>query len=130
MEESRYLRELNLCKGETKILKRAKGIEKQYRLACTNCDITIAYRPVPPNVATKYLYVLPKSVSETKGGKRQRIQENSGEIPATSAPKDIGICAQADGDDGSISKNAVIVGSLGDQDNASSRETCRDESSS
>jgi hypothetical protein len=87
VEESRYLRELNLCKGETKILKRTKGIEKQYRLSCTNCDIAIAYRPVPPSVPTKYLYVLKGSVSPTKGGsKRQRSEEQPEKLGAAPLP--------------------------------------------
>jgi hypothetical protein len=82
VEESRYIKELNLCKGEVKLIKRTKGVEKQYRLNCTNCDIAIAYRPVPPELATKYLYVLQDAVSATKVSKRPRTEEQSKEEEA------------------------------------------------
>ena len=46
VDEVKYLRNVNVVKGELKLVKREKGIEKQYPLNCTLCDVTVAYRCV------------------------------------------------------------------------------------
>ena len=49
------------------MIKREKGMEKQYRLNCTSCNVAVAYRPAPAGQPTKYLYVLPDAVA-LRGG--------------------------------------------------------------
>jgi hypothetical protein len=64
IDEAKQLRDLRVCKGESKMIKRPKGKEKQYRLNCTACDVCLGYRPVPLDTPTKYLYVLSGAVSD------------------------------------------------------------------
>ena len=39
---------------------REKGIEKQFRYNCELCDVCVAYRPVPYEQDSKYVYVFPE----------------------------------------------------------------------
>lgn len=49
-------------KGGTKLLKREKGVEKQFRYNCELCNVCVAYRPVPYEEDSKYIYVFPEAV--------------------------------------------------------------------
>ena len=40
------------------MIRREKGIEKQFRLNCTSCNVSIAYRPTPPSTPSTYLYII------------------------------------------------------------------------
>eukprot|EP00270_Netrium_digitus_P013258 TRINITY_DN4379_c0_g1_i2.p2 TRINITY_DN4379_c0_g1~~TRINITY_DN4379_c0_g1_i2.p2 ORF type:complete len:126 (+),score=26.29 TRINITY_DN4379_c0_g1_i2:101-478(+) len=53
---------LMCVKGGTKLLKREKGLEKQFRYNCELCDVCVAYRPVPYEKETKYIYIFPEGV--------------------------------------------------------------------
>lgn len=44
IEEAKFLRNVNLVKGDLNSIRREKGIEKQYTLKCTLCDTVVAYR--------------------------------------------------------------------------------------
>ena len=44
VNEAKYLRALNVVKKDPIIIKRPKGKERQYPLACTLCDDVVAYR--------------------------------------------------------------------------------------
>jgi hypothetical protein len=57
VDEVKYLKSVNVVKGELKLVKREKGIEKQYPLNCTLCDVTVAYRSAPPVAASSRLGV-------------------------------------------------------------------------
>ena len=39
---------------------REKGVERQFRYNCELCDICIAYRPVPYEEESKFIYVFPQ----------------------------------------------------------------------
>jgi ribosomal protein L37AE/L43A len=54
--------------GPCKMIKKEKGIEKQYSHICPSCEIRIAYRPVEGLASTpkcKYLYLYENSLKNT-----------------------------------------------------------------
>lgn len=53
----------NMTNGEVKAIKRDKGVEKQYRINCSNCGNPIAYRPVEWSQPTKFMYVYDRAVT-------------------------------------------------------------------
>ncbi|CAI6007290.1 unnamed protein product [Closterium sp. NIES-65] len=55
-------------KGGQKLLKREKGVERQFRYNCELCDACIAYRPVPYDQDCKYIYLFPEALTESKPG--------------------------------------------------------------
>ncbi|GBG46512.1 hypothetical protein CBR_g79910 [Chara braunii] len=65
VEVGKDLCSLVCAKGGTKLLKRDKGVEKQYRYNCELCDLCVGYRPVPYEMATKYIYIFPEAVKAT-----------------------------------------------------------------
>ena len=70
VDEEKYLKYVDLEeKAEPKLIKREKGLERQYELCCKQCKLPIAYRPVPLAQASKFLYVLPDSVCWSKAAK-------------------------------------------------------------
>ena len=44
VNEEKYLKSVNVVKGDAKVIKREKGLETQYPLSCPLCDVMIAYR--------------------------------------------------------------------------------------
>ena len=48
---------LNTKEGETKLLRREKGYERQYRFNCWNCDVQVGYRCEPEKEA-RLTYIL------------------------------------------------------------------------
>lgn len=79
IEEDRVLRELWACKAPCKLVRRAKGIERQWPLLCSGCDVPIAYRPVPLSQTTRAMFVLPGALvtadvsGKPPGAARRRI---------------------------------------------------------
>eukprot|EP00897_Mesotaenium_endlicherianum_P000314 jgi/Mesen1/10283/ME000079S09703 len=59
---------LACAKGGSKLLQREKGVEKQFRYNCELCDSCVAYKPVPYEQDSKYLYVFPEAVVAKKSG--------------------------------------------------------------
>ncbi|CAI5517063.1 unnamed protein product [Closterium sp. Naga37s-1] len=55
-------------KGGQKLLKREKGVERQFRYNCELCDACMAYRPVPYEQDSKYIYLFPEALTESKPG--------------------------------------------------------------
>ncbi|CAI5474381.1 unnamed protein product [Closterium sp. Yama58-4] len=56
-------------KGGQKLLKREKGVERQFRYNCELCDACIAYRPVPYEQDCKYIYLFPEVSAGMSGSK-------------------------------------------------------------
>lgn len=54
MSVQKHLFKRMLEPGEFKKIKREKGVEKQYRLACKECGLMVCYKPVPLDEDTKY----------------------------------------------------------------------------
>jgi hypothetical protein len=64
VEEAVYLRHLELVPAPApKLLRREKGMERQFMLCCRGCGLEVAYRPVPLETPTRYMYVLKDAVS-------------------------------------------------------------------
>lgn len=74
VQEDTLLYNLSVCRGESVAIRRAKGIERQWRLLCTQCELPLAYRPVPLDQKTKYLYVMADAVKMVI--KRKRSEED------------------------------------------------------
>ena len=67
LEEAVYLRELAVSRVAPRDVHRpGKGVERQFPLHCPSCDIPIAYRPVPLETPTRFLYILPNALTATK----------------------------------------------------------------
>ncbi|GJP29470.1 hypothetical protein CLOM_g16660 [Closterium sp. NIES-68] len=47
---------------------REKGVERQFRYNCELCDACIAYRPVPYDQDSKFIYLFPEALTESKPG--------------------------------------------------------------
>ena len=62
LNEAKLLRDFRLCRGETKLIRREKGVERQHRFNCANCEIFVAYRPKPRSEPSKFLYIVPGGV--------------------------------------------------------------------
>jgi hypothetical protein len=57
---------LDMAKGESKAIKREKGIEKQYWLNCMQCDSVLAYRSTPFGRAAKFIYLHEAAVRDDR----------------------------------------------------------------
>ena len=57
------------------LIKREKGTERQYRLACRSCAAVIAYRSVPQPTAGMFLYVDPAAVRETPPTQQEMLEQ-------------------------------------------------------
>ncbi|ORX93073.1 hypothetical protein K493DRAFT_176342, partial [Basidiobolus meristosporus CBS 931.73] len=56
---------VNVKRGETVMLKRPNGYEKQYRLLCPRCQVIVAYE-ANPNPSGEYTYILDGAISATQ----------------------------------------------------------------
>eukprot|EP00850_Spirogloea_muscicola_P020166 SM000208S06336 [mRNA] locus=s208:97784:98951:+ [translate_table: standard] len=54
---------LACAKGAIKLLKREKGIERQFRYNCELCDVCVGYRSTPFEDEAKIIYVFPEAVA-------------------------------------------------------------------
>jgi len=64
VDEAKFLKHSDMLPlgGEPKLIKRAGGIERRFELVCPTCRLPVAYRPVPLEAPTQYLYVRPDAV--------------------------------------------------------------------
>jgi hypothetical protein len=79
LETAKYLTEMSLAKGEEKAIRRAGGVEKQYRLVCKSCALPLAYSSTPFDTKIKHLFLLDAALRATKTlirqGKRMKGEE-------------------------------------------------------
>jgi len=61
LERSSTVFKLNTKSGERKIIRRAKGYERQFRLNCWNCDVPMCYR-CEDSAEAPLTYVLPEAM--------------------------------------------------------------------
>eukprot|EP00741_Cyanophora_paradoxa_P012270 tig00020604_g11857.t1 len=54
----RKLKTRNLVDGETKLIKREKGVEKQVRMLCPRCKLVAAYRPNEDFSKCSHIYLI------------------------------------------------------------------------
>jgi hypothetical protein len=57
---------LDMAKGDSKAIKREKGIEKQYWLNCMQCDSVLAYRSTPFGRPAKFIYLHEAAVRDDR----------------------------------------------------------------
>lgn len=62
--------------GHTIYLRRDNGIEVQYRLLCPGCKLFCAYRPVPIDQPSRYIYLLYDGFSDTPIGMNKPSDQN------------------------------------------------------
>ena len=64
VEEAKFLKHSDMLPlaGEPKLIKRPGGIERRFELVCPTCRLPVAYRPVPLEQPTRFLYVRPDAV--------------------------------------------------------------------
>ncbi len=55
----------NTTTNNSQVIKRPKGLETQYRLNCSKCDLMVAYRPVPIERPSQFIYVADGSVKKS-----------------------------------------------------------------
>jgi len=60
VETDKHTYRLLLAKGEHKLIKRAGGYERQYRMNCTKCELPVTYQSQPENPSR--IFILPESV--------------------------------------------------------------------
>jgi hypothetical protein len=69
LKQAKHVLTMRLSRGEEKLLQREAGMERQYRLNCTRCDMALAYRPVAATETCDFLYVFDGAMRESLGGK-------------------------------------------------------------
>eukprot|EP00850_Spirogloea_muscicola_P014718 SM000107S14084 [mRNA] locus=s107:320042:322010:+ [translate_table: standard] len=57
---------LACAKGAIKLLKREKGVERQFRYNCELCDVCVGYRSTPFEDEAKIIYVFPETSATVK----------------------------------------------------------------
>mmetsp|Transcript_33018 Transcript_33018/g.53560 ORF Transcript_33018/g.53560 Transcript_33018/m.53560 type:complete len:259 (+) Transcript_33018:141-917(+) len=65
----------SLKQGPVKLLRREKGVERQYRLLCSGCGLFIAYAPVESLKAARILYILPSSLTDNPNLFLRQVQK-------------------------------------------------------
>jgi len=68
IDEAAHLKRIECTQGEQKVIRREKGLERQWPLLCPSCTAPIGYRPAPLGQETKYLYIISDAVSEDTDG--------------------------------------------------------------
>ena len=65
--KSSLVAKLSMQEGEKKLIKREKGIEKQFRWSCTGdgCGLTLCYQSTPWVGDAKCIFVLPGALAVT-----------------------------------------------------------------
>jgi hypothetical protein len=66
VDEATQLRRLSVVRAPAKLIKREKGIERQFPLHCPACDVPIGYRPVPLDQPSRFLYIYYGSLKADK----------------------------------------------------------------
>eukprot|EP00741_Cyanophora_paradoxa_P025289 tig00000361_g24408.t1 len=64
VEFERVLRSVHVAEGETKLIKREKGVERQHRMECPSCDAVLGYRPNAFDEKPQFLYFFGESLTE------------------------------------------------------------------
>ena len=65
--QAALLPKISMQEGEKKLIKREKGIEKQFRWSCAGegCGLTLCYQSTPWVGDAKCIYVLPRALAVT-----------------------------------------------------------------
>jgi len=70
IDTEKYVVKVALAKGDAKAIKREKGIEKQCRLRCADCSVSVAYAAQPFTETLKHIFMLPEMIVDSISKKR------------------------------------------------------------
>lgn len=68
VDEATQLRRLAVVRGPPRIIRREKGVERQFPVHCPSCDVPIGYRPAPLDAPSRFLYVHSGALKADKRG--------------------------------------------------------------
>ena len=71
-----------MIEGDTKMIKRQKGVEKQYRWKCPGCDLTLCYQSTPFDSTTKFLFAMAGALTTHEDDLGQEPETGPGGAPA------------------------------------------------
>ena len=74
---------LNMVEGQTKLIKRKKGIERQYRWCCKLCGLPLCYRSAPGQ-SGKYTYIVEGALTDDPN----EIAGSAAKKSSTASPKE------------------------------------------
>jgi len=81
VDESKQLGALLLTAAEQPVLvRRTKGVEKQWRLQCRSCSTSVAYRSAPTTSAGSFLYIHLDKLDLLPGGGANKAAKSSGDV--------------------------------------------------
>jgi hypothetical protein len=106
VDEAKYISDVRVTKGSTKLIKRAKGTEKQFRLACTQCGVDLCYRPKPLEEENKYMYVIPDAL---KLDGEPQVGMGTGEVSATAGASVDANCSASASESASAATSATAT---------------------
>ena len=64
IDTAALLTDLRVADGGMKLLRRAKGVERQYRLHCCDCCVALGYVSAPLSMVSRFTYVFQDAVNE------------------------------------------------------------------
>lgn len=91
IDEPNCIQSMYLISGDNVYLRREGGIEQQCRLECPGCKLFCAYRPVPIDQPSRYLYIVYDALTDTPIGMNKPKDEDL-IIPSSIYQDDFGIC--------------------------------------
>jgi len=94
LEDKKILKN-NMLPADVKVVKRPNGLERQYRLNCSECGLFVGYRPVDFTEETRFVYVLPEALGTrqdlTLGLKHHTLAELKGQLATLLARHPTGV---------------------------------------
>ena len=67
-----------MTEGETKMIKREKGVEKQYRWKCPGCDLALCYQSTPFDSTTKFVFAMAGALTTHEEEEEEQEGANGG----------------------------------------------------
>ncbi|GAB5355231.1 hypothetical protein AAMO2058_000188000 [Amorphochlora amoebiformis] len=67
VNEKKRVCKRNMVEGQTKLIRRKGGLERQYRFSCKQCGLFLCYRSVPGSQSGKYTYVVKGALTHNPG---------------------------------------------------------------
>lgn len=79
LETKAHMHKIMLDKGEQKLIKRAGGYERQFRLNCSKCELPVAYQCAKDS--PEHIFILPGAISATP-----KVSFNEVQVPGSIQP--------------------------------------------
>lgn len=75
LDETKHVFKRQMNDGQTKVIRRDKGVEKQYRFHCKECDLPLCYRSAPKDKDSKYSYFIKDALTNDPKTVVQKVKE-------------------------------------------------------